>query len=167
MMIAAIEKNLNKGISLLENISDFEYSDSTVPPYFSSIGCHVRHILDVFNCVLNGYEDGKIDLTTRDRNELIEQKTKLGVEYFNDTISRLYELTEADLTSEITVVDNMGLGVEEVSTTLGAILMQAQSHAIHHYASVGYVIHQLGISLPDNEFGFNPTKPKKGNFTPN
>ncbi len=61
----------------------------------------------------------------------------------------------------------MGLGIEEVSTTLGAILMQAQSHAIHHYASVGYVIHQLGICLPDNEFGFNPTTSKNENSTSN
>lgn len=161
MMIAAIEKNLRKGISLLENISESEYADSSVPPYFSSIGCHIRHILDVFNGVLNGYPDGLIDLTLRERNELIEQKLSLGIQYFQDIISRLHQLSDNDLNSEIHLIDNMGLGNEKVRTTLGAVLMRAQSHAIHHYASLGYVIHQLGIQLPDNEFGFNPTTPKK------
>jgi len=44
--------------------------------------------------------------------------------------------------------------------TMAAILIQAHSHAIHHFASVGYVISQLGISLPDEDFGFNPTTPR-------
>lgn len=47
-MIEAIEKNLEKGKHLITKISNQQYSDSSVAPYYSSIGCHMRHILDVF-----------------------------------------------------------------------------------------------------------------------
>lgn len=61
----------------------------------------------------------------------------------------------------IEVCDDMGLGSETAKYTLGAVLMQAQSHAIHHYASIGYLVYQVGIELPNSDFGFNPTTPKK------
>jgi hypothetical protein len=38
--------------------------------------------------------------------------------------------------------------------------MQVQSHAIHHFASIGYLIYQLEIELADADFGYNPTTPK-------
>ena len=47
------------------------------------------------------------------------------------------------------VNDDLGLGVVAANYTLGGILIQAHSHAIHHFASVGYIICQLGIELPD------------------
>lgn len=160
-MIEAIEKNLERGIKLLSNISDEQYANKTIPPYFSSIGCHMRHILDLFSCVLNGYKNGEIDLTKRERNEIVEIKTENGIEYFNSIIHQIKQLSENDLTSQILVIDDLGLGKVDATYTLGAILMQAQSHAIHHYASIGYSIHQLGIELPDADFGYNPTTPNK------
>ncbi|QXP68388.1 MULTISPECIES: DinB family protein [unclassified Polaribacter] len=159
-MIEAIEKNLQRGISLLNTISNEQYSDSSVAPYFSSIGCHMRHILDVFSCVFEGLETKSIYLNKRNRNELLELHTQLGIEYFNETIQKLKEINTLSLESTVLVTDDLGLGVKSVNYTLAAILMQAHSHAIHHFASIGYIIYQLGIELPDADFGFNPTTPK-------
>ena len=60
----------------------------------------------------------------------------------------------------VKVTDDIGLGVITANYTLGGVLIQAHSHAIHHFASVGYIISQLDIKLPDADFGFNPTTPK-------
>jgi len=83
-MILAIEKNLHRGIQLLSNISDDEYSNTTIAPYYSSIGSHMRHILDVFDCIFKGLNKGEINLINRKRNELAENYTKEGVAYFNE-----------------------------------------------------------------------------------
>jgi hypothetical protein len=61
----------------------------------------------------------------------------------------------------VKVRDDLGLGMVTANYTLAAALIQAHSHAIHHFASIGYIISQLGISLPDGDFGYNPTTPKK------
>ena len=50
-MIPAIVINLERGVNLLNSISDEQYSNTTVAPYYSSIGRHMRHILDVFDCI--------------------------------------------------------------------------------------------------------------------
>lgn len=160
-MIKAIEINLQRGINLLNSISDSDYSEQSIPPYFSSIGCHIRHVLDMFTCVLNGVERGNIDLTNRERNQEAEQKCYAGIDYFQMIIKRMSLLSENDLKSEILITDDLGAGKITSKTTIGAALMQVQSHTIHHYASIGYIIHQLGIELPDSDFGFNPTTPNK------
>ena len=160
-MIKAIEKNLCRGIQLLNYISDDEYSNTSVAPYYSSIGIHMRHILDVFDCILIGLESGDINLTSRKRNELAENYTQQGIAYFEDIIQRLKLLEKENFNKIVMVTDDLGLGIVSVNYTLSGILIQAHSHAIHHFASVGYVISQLGIMLPDDDFGFNPTTPKK------
>jgi uncharacterized damage-inducible protein DinB len=160
-MIDAIEKNLHRGIQLLNCISDDEYNNATIAPYYSSIGVHMRHILDVFDCVFDGLESGSINLINRKRNELAENYTQHGIAYYEEILQRLKLLENADFNKIVMVTDDLGLGIVSANYTLGGILIQAHSHAIHHFASVGYVISQLGIALPDIDFGFNPTTPKQ------
>ena len=159
-MVEAIEKNLERGIQLLKCISDDEYSNTTIAPYYSSIGGHMRHILDVFDCIFDGLYVNEINLINRKRNELTENYTKNGVHYFEEVLNKLQTVKTENFDTIVKVTDDLGLGVVTANYTLAAILIQAHSHAIHHFASVGYIISKLGIQLPDEDFGFNPTTPR-------
>ncbi|MCF6347221.1 MAG: DinB family protein [Flavobacteriaceae bacterium] len=159
-MIEAIEYNLKRGIRLLNTITDIQYSDTSIEPYHSSIGGHMRHILDVFDCIFCGLESKKVDLAARKRNELAEQKTAYGLAYFEETLEQLNALKGVDLNQMVEVSDDLGLGTVTTNYTLASALIQAHSHAIHHFASIGYIISKLGIELPDADFGYNPTTPR-------
>jgi len=159
-MIEAIEKNLLRGVQLINYVSDEDYCNTNIAPYHSSIGGHMRHILDVFNCIFIGIESGEINLINRNRNELVEKYTSNGLDYFDEIIIKLQGLKDSNFNRLVDVTDDLGMGTVTSSYTLGAVLIQAHSHAIHHFASVGYIISQLGIELPDEDFGFNPTTPK-------
>jgi uncharacterized damage-inducible protein DinB len=159
-MIDAIENNLKRGVYLLQNISEEEYQNTSIAPYYSSIGIHMRHILDVFDCIFEGLESGNINLINRKRNQLAETISKNGILYFQEVIAKLQQLKTEDFNKIVKVTDDLGLGVITANYTLGGVLIQAHSHAIHHFASVGYIISQLGIQLPDADFGYNPTTPK-------
>lgn len=164
-MINAIEKNLYKGIELLKNISDNQYNNCTVPPYYSSIGKNMRHILDIFNCIFEGLEKGEVDLSKRKRNRLAEEQTTFGIAYFTTTIDKIRTLQNNDFNQIIKVTDNLGTGNLTINYTLGGLLAQAHSHAIHHFASIGFIINQLGIKLPDADFGYNATTIKNGTYS--
>ncbi len=159
-MISAITHNLERGVKLLNAINDKEYSDNSVAPYYSSIGIHMRHILDVFDCIFEGLANGKVNLAARKRNELAELHVNFGLIYFDEIIKKLESLKSENLDKVVEVQDDLGLGVVTANYTLASALIQAHSHAIHHFASIGYVISQLGISLPDADFGYNPTTPR-------
>ena len=64
-MISAITHNLQRGVKLLNAIDDNQYGDNSIAPYHSSIGIHMRHILDVFDCIFSGLELRKVDLSAR------------------------------------------------------------------------------------------------------
>lgn len=160
-MIEAIIKNLERGVALLNNIDDQQYSNTAVGPYYSSIGGHVRHVLDIFDCIFDGIDSKRVNLAARKRNELAETKTESGLAYLKRIIGQLNDLKSANLDEVVEVSDDLGLGVVVQKYTLGSALIQAHSHAIHHFASLGYVIAQLGIELPDADFGYNPTTPRE------
>lgn len=145
---------------MLNSVSDQEYANNSTAPYYSSIGIHMRHILDVFQCIFDGIEKGQIDLSARQRNELAETKVTVGLEYFEHIISLLEKVRETDLNRLVEVKDDLGLGMISANYTIAAALIQAHSHAIHHFASIGYIISQMGINLPDGDFGYNPTTPR-------
>lgn len=159
-MIQAIIYNLQRGVKLINAIDDSQYGDNSIAPYYSSIGIHMRHILDVFDCIFDGLETKKVDLSARKRNELAENKVIFGLQYFEEVIEKLESLKYADLDVKVEVKDDLGLGVITANYTLASALIQAHSHAIHHFASIGYIISQLGIHLPDADFGYNPTTPR-------
>ena len=160
-MIDAIDKNLQRGIKLLNVISDEQYSNTSIPPYYSSIGANMRHVLDVFVCLFNGLDKKTVDFSDRERNQLAEEQTKFGIEYFNDVIKQLHSLKITDYDIIVAVTDDLGSGKITANYTLGSALLQAHTHAIHHFASIGFIINQLEIELPDADFGYNPTTPKK------
>ena len=62
----------------------------------------------------------------------------------------------------VLVSDALGKGEIKQNYTLGGLLVQARNHAIQYFVNLGYIICQLGIEIPDEDFGFNPTTPKKG-----
>ena len=151
--------NLERAERLIRQLDDHAYTNRSTGPYFSSIGSHVRHILDIFACVIHGAESGVVDLTDRKRGTEAETDREKGIEYVQAVIRDLGGFVDADPATPVRVLDDLGLGKQEIPSTLGAGLCQAHSHAIHHYACIGYLLHLQGLPLPDLAFGYNPTTP--------
>ncbi|ARV05337.1 hypothetical protein BTO04_00910 [Polaribacter sp. SA4-10] len=87
------------------------------------------------------------------------------MDYFNVIIHQLKNLTEEGFNTKIKVIDDLGLRKVIVNSKIESVLMHAQSHAIHHFASISYIIYKFGIALSDSDsdsdsgFGFNLTIP--------
>lgn len=160
LIVQSTLKTLQKSQILLDNLSNAQLCDASVSPYYSSIGCHIRHILDFYDCILNISEDNKVDLTARSRNKAVECDCGCAQDYLNQIIGQL-SATKFDIDETVLVTDDLGLGKTEIPYTYGALLAQANSHTIHHYAIINYIFDSLGIVINDSEFGYNPTTPKQ------
>lgn len=149
---------LKKSNSLLTHLSNDDLKNRTVPPYYSSIGSHLRHIFDFYACILN--EDNlRIDLTERNRESKIETCCASASDYLNQLLNALQNIND-DLERDVYVIDDLGMGKIEMKYTLGALLAQANSHTIHHYAIINYILDRLNITMNDDTFGYNPTTPR-------
>lgn len=159
VIIQSTLKTLQKSQVLLDNLSNAQLCDASVSPYYSSIGTHIRHILDFYDCIFNVNTEDKVDLTARSRNKDVESDCGCAQDYLNLIIGRL-STTTIDINEAVIVVDDLGLGKTEIPYTYGSLLAQANSHTIHHYAIINYIFDRLGIVVYDAEFGYNPTTPK-------
>ena len=151
---------LSKSKQLLSSLSNEDLSNHSVSPYYSCIGSHVRHILDFYDCIIEGIDERTIDLTNRKRDERMHSDCNYTLSHVERIIDALKKFDNYRFTQDYKVSDDLGLGKVEIKYTLGAILAQANSHAIHHYAIINYILDRLGLSIIDETFGFNPTTPK-------
>ncbi|WP_396600485.1 hypothetical protein [Algibacter sp. R77976] len=160
IIIQSTLKTLKKSEILLDHLSNNQLCDASVSPYYSSIGSHIRHILDFYDCIFNLDSDKKVNLTARSRNKAVESDCNCAQNYLNEIIEKL-TTTSFDIDDTVFVIDDLGLGKTEIPYTYGSLLAQANSHTIHHYAIINYIFDSLGIVINDDEFGYNPTTPKQ------
>lgn len=159
IIIQSSVKTLEKSITLLSLLTDKTLGDHSVSPYHSSVGSHIRHITDFYDCIINGLSTKSVDLTARKRDERMHCDCDYAKEQVDTLIASLKRMDENIMHEIIDVTDDLGLGKVEIPYTLGALLAQANSHAIHHYAIINYMLDRLGVSLDDVTFGYNPTTP--------
>lgn len=160
IIIKSTLKTLQKSQVLLNNLCNEQLCDASVSPYYSSIGSHIRHILDFYDCIFTLNSEYKIDLTARSRNKVVESDCICAQDYLNVVIGKLNS-SSFDISTKVMVIDDLGMGKTEIPYTYGALLAQANSHTIHHYAIINYIFDSLGIVVDDSDFGYNPSTPKQ------
>ena len=159
-ILKASYTTLSKSKTLLARLSNDQLCDSTIPPYYSSIGSHIRHILDFYKCIFAGIDNNLVDLTNRERDTKVENDCNCATDYLEQTLNSLTNF-DLDMNNEIEVLDDLGHGTLRIKYTFGSLLAQANSHTIHHYAIINYILDKLSIKMEDEDFGLNPTSPKK------
>jgi len=152
--------SLKKSNNLINSLTNDVLSNQSVSPYYSCIGSHIRHILDFYDCIIEGFPNRNIDLTNRKRDLKMHECCDYAIKNINRVISNLESMSEIGVDTMLIVSDDLGLGKTNITYTFGALLAQANSHAIHHYAIVSYILDRLNIAIEDENFGYNPTTPK-------
>lgn len=121
----------------------------------SSIGAHMRHILDRTNCVVQGFASGKIDYDQRRRQTVLEMNPQLCVAEF-DRLWLLINNFEQGFDQEIQVCETINSdGVKAIlKSTIGREFLDITIHAIHHLATMKYILEQNNIEV-EEDFGKN------------
>jgi hypothetical protein len=131
---------------LLENIDDAVYAKPMELLNGSSIGDHVRHILEFYECLLAqqpvvNYESRKRDITpAKDSNIAFERIKKV--------ISEL-KLLPLETPCKLTLVTPEGNEMGFLDSTIGRELHYLAEHTIHHLAVIRIAIMSI---VPDFEF---------------
>jgi ketopantoate reductase len=150
---------ISKSKSILNGLTNKQLTNTNIPPYHSCVGTHIRHILDFYHCIFKGIKTKYVDLTDRERDLKVEQDCDCALQNIEMVIKRLEALKSFDPQTKLMVVDDLGQGSIEIEYSLGALLAQANSHTIHHYAIVSYILDRMHIVIKDETFGYNPTTP--------
>lgn len=129
---------LDKLRDLLSSIEPENYRQ-THPQFFdSSIGGHVRHILDFYDLFFEGVDSGNVDYTKRKRDAGIEQEPSKAKDFLDSIREKIRVVTEKNL-KVISEANTSTL------SSCGRELEFLASHAVHHNAMIIAMTGCLGV----------------------
>lgn len=161
-LIAAAQDVLMQGLGLLFELNDRAYSHAVTVPFDASIGRHYRHLLEHFHSLIKGLRAGEINYDARERNPRLQGEVTYASIATCDVLRALKRYSEETLARRCKVINSAGYGTSNPSTfesNISRELAYCVGHAIHHYAIVRMICHEIGITVPA-EFGVAPSTVK-------
>ena len=135
----------------LNQLSDGEYKQTSKILFNASIGQHVRHIIELFQCLEAGYESGVVNYEKRKRDFRIETSKELAATLLKEIYLRL-ERPDKKIILEAEDYCESG-EVISIHSNYFRELAYNLEHTIHHMALIRVGINEVSsIVLPD-EFG--------------
>ncbi|RZT95682.1 hypothetical protein EV201_0306 [Ancylomarina subtilis] len=127
---------------LCENLKRDEYSNCSSLLLGSSIGKHMRHIIEFFDILREGSEVGEINYDTRVRSGQIENDPLVAKDRLALIIAWLEELSVNKNLSLYLNFDQDSRAVKQVKSNLMRELAYNLEHAIHHMALIRIALNQ-------------------------
>lgn len=148
---------LGQVVEVLNHCSKQQYTSRTAECFNSSIGGHIRHILDHYHCFFQGLDNGTIDYDARQRDESIENDPEKGRQLFQQYGDILAALEiPLDRVVRVKMDTGAGHGRGWSTSTVQRELQFLLSHTVHHYALIATICVLSGASVPA-DFGVAPS----------
>lgn len=136
--------------SVLYGLPEVDYRRSLEILSGSSVGQHVRHILEFYQCLEEGYDSAEVNYDARKRNLQMEQSPGYSIqkleefEFFIKSADSQKSLVLFYSYDEIEVQE-----VQSIISSLDRELLYNLEHAIHHMAII-----KIGIKSIHPDFMF-------------
>ena len=159
-LIATNIRWLRQALRLLDQLDDTVYS--TAAPGFGPhrAGAHLRHILEFYQCFLQGLDSSHIDYDSRRRDEAIELSRAAASKAIRSIVHALE--SRSGLREERIVwvrmedADETRVRDSFMESSISRELQVLSSHTIHHFALIAMTLRAHGIQL-DPDFGMAPS----------
>ncbi len=150
-MIDTIKGTLEQLISELELFTPF-YNKPCEALRNATIGQHTRHIIELFQCLNEGYDLNTFSYDLRKRDKAIE--TNFGKA--KEAVSEILKTLDRD---DKLLVSSYLLGANKISinTTYYRELMYNLEHCIHHQALIKVAVELMTDKKLTDNFGVAPS----------
>jgi uncharacterized damage-inducible protein DinB len=149
---------LQQAIDVVSNITSDDFKSVIHPHMKGSIGQHLRHVIDHYIALENGFANGLIDYDQRNREANIEKSVNAAKETICSIQFWLASLTATDLGMSVKVRSEMSLSdtsIADYSSTLAREIIFVSSHAVHHFSFIAIIRSLQGYPVPEF-FGYAP-----------
>lgn len=115
----------------------------------ATIGQHVRHIIELFMCLENGYENGTVNYEKRKRDYTIETNKELAVQLLHAIVAGLGKPNKILMLEA--GYDDLSEDVVTIETNYLREVVYNLEHTVHHMALIRVGIIALSeIALPES-----------------
>lgn len=135
-LIHACTEILEQLESVIEELTDKDFTLRIPTLNNSTIGQHMRHTLEFFTCLMNHHDSGLINYDKRDHDTVIESDRMIALALIKDLKSFIIRINED---KPLTLEANYSLDKDEtvlIKTNFFRELTYNIEHAIHHMAII-------------------------------
>jgi hypothetical protein len=151
--------SLRQARALLQEISDSMYADCPEKMAPHRVGGHLRHILEFYQCFLDGLVSRYIDYDARERDITIETSRTAALAKLDTIIRELQSPTvRSDLVVWVRMEDSEAQDISQpfMTSSVARELQVLSSHTIHHFALIAVTLRHHGLAV-SREFGMAPS----------
>jgi hypothetical protein len=114
----------------------------------NSVGRHVRHMLEFFQCLDQAVETGLLNYDLRTRNLRMETEPAFTCLQIRLLMERIAGYSDAEIQMEV----DYGLGITRIQTTVFRELVYNIEHSVHHQAilKIGIETAFPQVEMPDH-----------------
>ena len=142
-----IEDVFNQLADSLGRLAAKEYSQPSKILFQATIGQHVRHIIELYICLYEGYQTGTVNYEKRKRDLRIETDKDMAIDLMR-MISNNIDKTDKDLLLESNY-DEQSADTITVKTNYYRELLYNLEHTVHHMALIRVGINDISsINIP-------------------
>lgn len=152
MLFVSIKNNLYSLIDLLRQLSPSQYNSSCTALSGSSIGSHYRHIIEMFRCLLDKYDEGTVNYDHRPRNRTIETNIEVALQELELLITQI-EKPNKTISLEQTIAEERIL----IESNYYREILHNLDHTIHHQALIKIGISEYDNIMLNDNFGVAPS----------
>lgn len=146
-------QTINELMSLLKKIQDNDnYSKPVISLSGATIGQHTRHVIELYQCLLEGYETGKVNYDKRKRDRLLEincHKAFSALHFIKEKLEQENKDLQLEFEFEDKSMCLLSNYYREVYYNL--------EHCIHHQALIKVALLELKINEMPDQFGLAPS----------
>lgn len=156
---------LNSQLEIVEQAKQFlsainqkDYTKVAKPHMAASAGAHIRHILDHYNAIRRGLENGVVDYNKRNRYSTVETDPVAALEAWTEIETWLESVCKLPMDTAMHVISETSIKQTQyvqVPSTIARELVFVSSHAVHHFSLLAVINSLQGRESPEN-FGVAP-----------
>ena len=147
----ALKQQLENLHQLLIQLDDESYCYASPLLTNATIGQHSRHIIELVQCLVNGYENGIVNYDKRNRDKQIENNRIHAVSAIQSLFDAINK-PDKELLLE-GCFDDSSPEKEVVASSYSRELIYNIEHAVHHMALIKVALNELKFEIKNEAFG--------------
>jgi hypothetical protein len=151
---------LKQALSLVQELDDVTFKSSPQGLVPHRVGSHLRHVLEFYECFLDGLRSLTVDYDARQRSHSVETSRDAAADKISTILQRLEDNPWIHSDSVMFVrMENAEEGRFEnpyLRSSVSRELQALSSHTIHHFALIAITLRVHGLDV-DADFGMSPS----------
>jgi hypothetical protein len=152
MLLELLKNNIHENIQLLRQLSNDEFCRKNPELSHATIGEHMRHIIELLNCLLDNYETNVVNYDLRKREISIQTDVNYAIAVLENQVQKIDKKNKS-----LALHHNCFSTTDAIETNYFREILYNLEHSTHHQALIKVALYNFPHIIISDSFGVAPS----------